>query len=279
MRIDVVSIFPEYLAPLELSLIGKARQDGLLDLRVHDLREFTTDRHRTVDDTPYGGGAGMVMKPEPWAQALTAVAAGQSEGAEDAGVPGAPDAAGSAGKPVLIVPSPAGERFTQATAHELAEEDQLVFACGRYEGIDERVLEWAADHFTVRPMSLGDYVLNGGEVAVLAMVEAIGRLLPGVVGNPESLVEESHSDGLLEYPVYTKPSSWRDRDVPAVLLSGNHGKIAQWRRHEQYRRTAERRPDLLAEFDAAKLPRADRTAFADLGYDVVDGHLVRRPDA
>ncbi|SDK97679.1 tRNA (guanine37-N1)-methyltransferase [Arthrobacter sp. ov407] len=276
MRIDVVSIFPEYLAPLELSLIGKARQDGLLDLLVHDLRDFTTDRHRTVDDTPYGGGAGMVMKPEPWAQALAAVAAGQAGRAEGAG---APSDAGSAGKPVLIVPSPAGERFTQATAHELAEEDQLVFACGRYEGIDERVLEWAADHFTVRPMSLGDYVLNGGEVAVLAMVEAIGRLLPGVVGNPESLVEESHSDGLLEYPVYTKPSSWRDRDVPAVLLSGNHGKIAQWRRHEQYRRTAERRPDLLAEFDAGKLPRADRTAFADLGYDVVDGRLVRRPDA
>jgi tRNA (guanine37-N1)-methyltransferase len=140
-------------------------------------------------------------------------------------------------------------------------------------------MEWAADHFTVRPMSLGDYVLNGGEVAVLAMVEAIGRLLPGVVGNPDSLVEESHSDGLLEYPVYTKPSSWRDREVPAVLLSGNHGKIAQWRRHEQYRRTAERRPDLLAEFDAGKLPRADRAAFADLGYDVVDGRLQRRPEA
>jgi tRNA (guanine37-N1)-methyltransferase len=261
MRIDVVSIFPEYLAPLELSLIGKARQDGLLELNVHDLRDFTTDRHRTVDDTPYGGGAGMVMKPEPWAQALSAVAG----------------AAADAAKPVLIVPSPAGERFTQATAHELAGEDRLVFACGRYEGIDERVLEWAAEHFTVRPMSLGDYVLNGGEVAVLAMVEAIGRLLPGVVGNPESLVEESHSDGLLEYPVYTKPSSWRDRDVPPVLLSGNHGKIAQWRRHEQYRRTAERRPDLLEKFDAGALPRADRTAFADLGYDVVDGRLARRP--
>ena len=287
MRIDVVSIFPEYLAPLELSLIGKARQDGLLDLKVHDLRDFTTDRHRTVDDTPYGGGAGMVMKPEPWAQALTAVAAGRSGDAgdagapDDAGTPGTPESAGqeTAAKPVLIVPSPAGERFTQATAHQLAEEDQLVFACGRYEGIDERVLEWAAEHFTVRPMSLGDYVLNGGEVAVLAMVEAIGRLLPGVVGNPESLVEESHSDGLLEYPVYTKPSSWRDRDVPAVLLGGNHGKIAQWRRHEQYPRTAERRPDLLAEFDAGKLPRADRTAFSDLGYDVVDGRLLRRPDA
>ena len=257
MRIDVVSIFPEYLAPLELSLIGKARQDGLLDLRVHDLRDFTTDRHRTVDDTPYGGGAGMVMKPEPWAQALAAVAADRprTRGRRGTGLPS---------KPVLIVPSPAGERFTQATAHQLAEEDQLVFACGRYEGIDERVLEWAADHFTVRPMSLGDYVLNGGEVAVLAMVEAIGRLLPGVVGNPESLVEESHSDGLLEYPVYTKPSSWRDRDVPAVLLSGNHGKIAQWRRHEQYRRTAERRPDLLEEFDAADVaPRGP--------------HRVRRP--
>lgn len=265
MRIDVVSIFPEYLAPLELSLIGKARQDGILDLFVHDLREFTTDKHRTVDDTPYGGGAGMVMKAEPWAQALGSVAAARG---------GSP-----ARKPVLVVPSPAGERFTQALAHELAEEDQLVFACGRYEGIDERVIEWADEHFTVRPMSLGDYVLNGGEVAVLAMTEAIVRLLPGVVGNPESLVEESHSDGLLEYPVYTKPSTWRDRDVPPVLLSGNHGKIAQWRRHQQYRRTAERRPDLLEVFDAGKLPRADRTALGDLGYDVVNGHLRLRPEA
>lgn len=278
MRIDVVSIFPEYLAPLELSLIGKARQDGLLELNVHDLRDFTTDRHRTVDDTPYGGGAGMVMKPEPWAQALTAVAEAAIETAPKAAIEAAAEKPEDSAvrKPVLIVPSPAGERFSQAIAHELAEEDQLVFACGRYEGIDERVLEWASEHFTVRPMSLGDYVLNGGEVAVLAMVEAVGRLLPGVVGNPESLVEESHSDGLLEYPVYTKPSSWRDREVPAVLLSGNHGKIAQWRRHEQYRRTAERRPDLLEEFDAGALPRADRTAFGDLGYDVVDGRLRRR---
>ncbi|GAA2853853.1 tRNA (guanosine(37)-N1)-methyltransferase TrmD [Paenarthrobacter ilicis] len=260
MRIDVVSIFPEYLAPLELSLIGKARQDGLLQLNVHDLRSFTTDRHRTVDDTPYGGGAGMVMKPEPWAQALESVA-------------------GAAGdkKPVLIVPSPAGERFNQALAYELAEEDQLVFACGRYEGIDERVIDWAKDHFTVRPVSLGDYVLNGGEVAVLAMVEAVGRLLPGVVGNPESLIEESHSDGLLEYPVYTKPSSWRDHQVPDVLLSGNHGKIAQWRRHEQFRRTAERRPDLMEDFDAGSLTRADRNALGELGYDVVDGRLRARP--
>lgn len=276
MRIDVVSIFPEYLAPLELSLIGKARQDGLLELKVHDLRTFTTDKHRTVDDTPYGGGAGMVMKPEPWAQALESIASEASAEAGSPEVEGPPD--GPTAKPVLIVPSPAGERFNQALAYELAEEERLVFACGRYEGIDERVMEWAAGHFTVRPVSLGDYVLNGGEVAVLAMVEAIGRLLPGVVGNPESLVEESHSDGLLEYPVYTKPSSWRDRDVPAVLLSGNHGRIAQWRRHEQFRRTAERRPDLLEEFDAGRLTRADRTAFGDLGYDVVDGRLRRRPD-
>ncbi|AMB40869.1 tRNA (guanosine(37)-N1)-methyltransferase TrmD [Arthrobacter sp. TES] len=261
MRIDVVSIFPEYLAPLELSLIGKARQDGILELNVHDLRTFTSDKHRTVDDTPYGGGAGMVMKPEPWARALESVA---------------PDAQK---KPVLIVPSPAGERFNQALAYELAEEEHLVFACGRYEGIDERVIDWAHEHFTVRPVSLGDYVLNGGEVAVLAMVEAIGRLLPGVVGNPESLVEESHSDGLLEYPVYTKPSSWREHDVPDVLLSGNHGKIAQWRKHQQFRRTAERRPDLLAGFDASGLSRADRTALADLGYDVVDGRLSPRPGA
>jgi tRNA (guanine37-N1)-methyltransferase len=279
MQIDVVSIFPEYLAPLELSLIGKARQDGLLDLKVHDLRDFTTDRHRSVDDTPYGGGAGMVMKAEPWAEALSSIAEarlsapGTGTGSGPGNGPG-----NRSDKPVLIVPSPAGERFNQAIAHELADEEQLIFACGRYEGIDERVVEWAAEHFTVRPLSLGDYVLNGGEVAVLAMVEAIVRLLPGVVGNPESLVEESHADGLLEYPVYTKPSTWRDREVPAVLLSGNHGKIAQWRRHEQYRRTAARRPDLLAGFDATKLTRADRTEFADLGYDVVDGHLRLRPD-
>src|SRR5689334_17527335 len=165
MRIDVVSIFPEYLAPLELSLIGKARQDGILDLNVHDLRTFTTDKHRTVDDTPYGGGAGMVMKPEPWAQALESIAASQGNPTNSHDEP--------AKKPVLIVPSPAGERFNQALAYELAEEEQLVFACGRYEGIDERVIEWATEHYTVRPVSLGDYVLNGGEVAVLAMVEAI----------------------------------------------------------------------------------------------------------
>ncbi|MCU6482503.1 tRNA (guanosine(37)-N1)-methyltransferase TrmD [Arthrobacter sp. A2-55] len=259
MRLDVVSIFPEYLAPLELSLIGKARTDGLLDLHVHGLRDYTSDRHRTVDDTPYGGGAGMVMKAEPWAQALGDIAA-----------------QAPARKPTLIVPSPAGEVFNQKLAYELAEEEHLVFACGRYEGIDERVLEWAAEQFTVRPVSLGDYVLNGGEVAVLAMVEAIGRLIPGVVGNPESLIEESHSDGLLEYPVYTKPSSWRGRDIPEVLLSGNHGKIAKFRREHQLRRTAARRPDLIAALDVSHFSKTERNVLWELGYAVVDGKAVPR---
>jgi len=265
MRFDVVSIFPEYLAPLELSLIGKARTDGLLELNVHDLRAYTADRHRTVDDTPYGGGAGMVMKPEPWAQALTDIA--EKSPATTAGR-----------RPTLIVPSPAGEVFTQKLAYELAEEEHLVFACGRYEGIDERVLEWADEHYTVRPVSLGDYVLNGGEVAVLAMVEAIGRLIPGVVGNPDSLIEESHSDGLLEYPVYTKPSSWREREVPEVLLSGNHGKIAKFRREHQLRRTAARRPDLLDKLDVSNFSKTERNILWELGYAVVDGRAVLRED-
>ncbi|MDO5629916.1 MAG: tRNA (guanosine(37)-N1)-methyltransferase TrmD [Mobilicoccus sp.] len=232
MRLDVLTIFPEYLAPLDLSLIGKARRDGLLDVQVRDLREFTHDRHRTVDDTPYGGGAGMVMKPEPWGEALDDVLA----------------RAGTAGtRPRLIVPGPGGTPFTQAAAHRLAAEDHLVFACGRYEGIDERVYEEARERFEgrVEIVSLGDYVLNGGEVAVLAMIEAIARLLPGVVGNAESLVEESHEDGLLEYPVYTKPATWRDRAVPDVLLGGNHGAIAAWRHEQRLARTAARRPDLL----------------------------------
>jgi tRNA (guanine37-N1)-methyltransferase len=226
MRVDVVTIFPEYLAPLELSLIGKARRDGLLDLRVHDLRDFTHDRHRTVDDTPYGGGAGMVMRPEPWGEALDAVV-----GSGD-------------GVPRLVVPSPAGEPFTQRVARELAAEPWLVFACGRYEGIDERVVEDAAARMPVSVVSLGDYVLNGGEVAVLAIVEAVARLLPGVLGNAASLVEESHEDGLLEYPVYTKPPVWRGREVPPVLLSGDHGAVAAWRDQQRLQRTATRRPDL-----------------------------------
>jgi tRNA (guanine37-N1)-methyltransferase len=221
MRIDVISIFPAYLEPLGLSLAGKAREAGLLDVRAHDLRDFTHDRHRTVDDTPYGGGAGMVMKPEPWGEALDALA--------DAGA-------------VVIVPTPSGELFTQAVAEELSSASHLVFVCGRYEGIDQRVVDDAAARWPVRELSLGDFVLNGGEVAALAMIEAIVRLIPGFMGNPESLVEESHgADGLLEYPVYTKPASWRGLDVPDVLLSGDHGRVARWRREQSEERTRRRR--------------------------------------
>ena len=257
-RYDVVSIFPEYLAPLELSLIGKARQAGLLELSIQDLREFATDRHRTVDDTPYGGGAGMVMKPEPWAQALerTLREAPAPEPGEDAFL----DA--ESRRPLLVVPSPAGQVFTQRTAESFARERHIVFACGRYEGIDERVLDWAAERFRVVPVSLGDYVLNGGEVAVMAMVEAAARLIPGVIGNPESLVEESHAAGLLEYPVYTKPSVWREHPVPEVLLSGNHARIARERRDWQLERTCRRRPDLIDALPPGALDRRDREVLA-----------------
>jgi tRNA (guanine37-N1)-methyltransferase len=225
VRIDIISIFPEFFGVLDISLLGKARERGIIDLGVHNLRDFTHDRHRTVDDTPYGGGAGMVMKPEPWGEAFDRVLQDESS--------------------VVVFPSPAGERFTQATARELALEPHLVFGCGRYEGIDQRVIAHTATRARVREVSLGDYVLNGGEVAVMAMIEAIGRLVPGVVGNPESLTEESHEDGLLEYPSYTKPAVWRELEVPPVLLSGNHGAIAKWRHEQQLERTRRVRPDLL----------------------------------
>ncbi|MES2092489.1 MAG: tRNA (guanosine(37)-N1)-methyltransferase TrmD [Actinomycetota bacterium] len=240
MRIDIVTIFPEFFSVLDVSLLGKARQAGLIELGVHDLRDFTFDRHRTVDDTPYGGGAGMVMKPEPWGEALDSILSSASpSGVSPSGEGQRADA------PVVIFPSPAGEPFTQSLARELSTESRLVFGCGRYEGIDQRVIDYASIRARVRLISLGDYVLNGGEVAAMAMIEAIGRLIPGVVGNPESLVEESHSDGLLEYPSYTKPGTWRGLDVPPVLLSGNHGAIARWRREQQLERTREVRPDLL----------------------------------
>lgn len=264
MRYDVVTIFPEYLEPLKLSLLGKAREKGLVDLHLHDLRDYTFDRHRTVDDTPYGGGAGMVMKPEPWGLALDEVlAASPLKTATEDSAEGADPAADT--RPLLIVPSPAGAVFDQAMAYELAEEKHIVFAPARYEGIDERVLDWAQEGFRVMPVSLGDYVLYGGEVAVMAMIEAITRLIPGAMGNPASLEEESHTGGLLEYPVYTKPAVWRDREVPEVLLSGNHGAIARWRRDRQIERTLERRPDLLEAYPVEQWDKKDRRFLAERG--------------
>jgi tRNA (guanine37-N1)-methyltransferase len=224
VKIDVVTIFPAWFDSLDLSLTGKARVSGLLDIEIHDLRGWAHDRHHTVDDTPYGGGAGMVMKPEPWGEAL--------------------DDVHGDGRSTLVVPTPSGTPFTQATARELAAAEHLVFACGRYEGIDQRVIDDAAATYDVRELSLGDFVLNGGEVAAAAFIEAVVRLLPGFLGNPESLAEESHEDGLLEYPVYTKPATWRGHDVPPVLLSGDHAAIAAWRHAESVRRTVARRPDL-----------------------------------
>lgn len=238
MRLDVVSIFPDYLKPLELSLLGRARAAGLITLNVHDLRAWTHDRHHTVDDTPYGGGAGMVMRPEPWGRALDDILAA------------------APGPGHLVVPGAGGTPFTHAYARRLSLCPWLIFACGRYEGIDQRVADHFATRMPVDEVSIGDYVLNGGEVAAMVIIEAVARLIPGFMGNPGSLDEESHTGGeqpgqtgdvggLLEYPVYTKPARWRGHDVPDVLLSGHHGRIAQWRREQARRRTADRRPDLL----------------------------------
>ena len=230
MRIDIITIFPDYLAPLDLSLVGKAREQGLLDIHVHDLRDHTHDRHRTVDDEPYGGGPGMVMRPEPWGEALDAV------------LPMHVD-------PLLVIPTPSGRPFTQSMAGQWAARPGLVIACGRYEGIDARVAEDYAQRIEVAPISIGDYVLAGGEVAALAIVEAVTRLLPGVVGNEESITDDSFAPGamesLVEGPVYTRPPEWRGHPVPDVLLSGDHARIATWRREQAERRTADVRPDLL----------------------------------
>jgi tRNA (guanine37-N1)-methyltransferase len=242
MRIDAISIFPDYFQALDLSLLGKAREKGLIQFEAHDLRNFTTDKHRTVDDTPYGGGAGMLMKPEPWGLALDEVLGIEP----NSGIAGEQGAAEDLVDATVIFTSPAGEVFNQALAYELANEKRIVFACGRYEGIDQRVVDYAATRAKVRLVSIGDYVLNGGEVAAIAITEAVVRLIPGVIGNAESLAEESHSgEGLLEYPSYTKPANWRGLDVPEVLLSGNHAAIAKWRHEQQVERTKRVRPDLL----------------------------------
>ena len=215
MRIDAITIFPEYFAPAQLSLLGKAQEKGLVELQIHDLRSFTNDNHNTVDDTPYGGGAGMVMLAETWGQALDPLFISDVD---------------------LIILTPAGSRFNQKMAEEFSKSKHLVFACGRYEGIDDRVRQhylgedYAKAGVRVHEVSIGDYVLGGGEVASLVIIEAITRLIPGVIGNPDSLTEESHnSDGYLEYPNFTKPQEWRGISVPEILLSGNHGEIAKWR--------------------------------------------------
>ncbi|MGH8862590.1 MAG: tRNA (guanosine(37)-N1)-methyltransferase TrmD [Jatrophihabitantaceae bacterium] len=231
MQIDVITIFPDYLDPLRHSLLGRAIERGQVDVHVHDLRRWTDDVHRTVDDTPYGGGPGMVMLAEPWGRALDELAP-----------------LDAARQPRLIVPSPSGRRFTHDVAADLAGQPWLMFACGRYEGIDARVLDYAGTRMTVDEISLGDYVLAGGEAAVLVIVEALARLLPGVLGNAQSAPDDSFGvgpDGLLEAPAYTRPASWRGRDVPAVLLSGDHGEIARWRAAQSRERTVQRRPDLL----------------------------------
>jgi len=243
VRIDVLTVFPDYLDPLRQSLVGKAIERGDIALAVHNLRDWTHDVHHSVDDAPYGGGPGMVMKPTVWGDALDEVLADES---------------------VLILPTPAGRLFTQRVAEELAGARHLVFACGRYEGIDQRVSDDAARRVRVLELSIGDYVLAGGEVAVLVMVEAIARLLPGVLGNQESARLDSHADGLLEGPSYTRPEMWRDLPVPQVLRSGNHAAIARWRRDEALRRTAVRRPDLLAAYDAALLDARDREVLGEL---------------
>lgn len=328
MRLDIVTIFPEYFAPLDISLLGKARRAGLLDVRVHDLREWTHDRHRTVDDTPYGGGPGMVMKPDPWGEVLdtlvppfpgtlpgtspsppgggppTPPALGETSppassakpeagslGGAGMGVPaasgresaGEPDAEAPGGEasaagaapgmvPRLIIPTPSGRPFTQADAVRYAAEPWLIFACGRYEGIDSRVAEEARTRMPVDEVSLGDFVLAGGEVAVLVMVEAIGRLLPGVLGNADSVADDSFAPGamesLLEGPVYTKPPVWRERPVPDILLSGHHGAIARWRRDEALRRTARHRPELLSRLAPEALDKHDRAVLREAGFPV-----------
>ncbi|WIX88693.1 tRNA (guanosine(37)-N1)-methyltransferase TrmD [Amycolatopsis sp. DG1A-15b] len=253
MRIDVVTIFPEYLDPLRAALLGRAIDRGLIEVGVHDLRDWTHDVHRAVDDAPYGGGPGMVMKPQIWGPALDDVCGPETR---------------------LVVPTPAGRPFTQELAHAYAAEQHLVFACGRYEGIDQRVVDDAARRMPVDEVSIGDYVLVGGEAAVLVIVEAVVRLLPGVLGNARSAAEDSFSDGLLEGPSYTRPEVWRDLAVPDVLRSGNHALIDRWRRDQALERTARRRPDLLAALPEGSLDKHDRGVLEGLDPERAKGPVT-----
>lgn len=326
MRIDIVSVFPEYFDVLGLSLFGKAQEKGLLSVSAHNLRDWTHDVHHSVDDTPVGGGAGMVMKPEVWAECLDELlgldAASETNAhsgdatTSETGVPSAvdetrvngtgsetdeaiesaatavPEAPGMGNEtgevapdvaavpsltpasPVLIFPNPSAPLFTQRDATELSHADRLIFGCGRYEGYDARIPEYyRAQGIDVREYSIGDYVLNGGEVATSVMLEAIVRLIPGFMGNPDSIVEESYTgDALLEHRQYTKPASWRGLDVPAVLISGDHGKVDRFRRDEALTRTDEIRPDLIEALDCAALDKADRKTLMALGWEVSGIH-------
>lgn len=271
MKIDIVSVFPEYFEVMNLSLMGKAQAKGLLEIKAHNLRDWTHDVHHSVDDTPVGGGAGMVMKPEVWGECLDELL-GFSRPSESSAL---------SGTPVLIFPNPSAPLFTQRDATELSHAEHLLFGCGRYEGYDARIPDYyRSQGVDVREYSIGDYVLNGGEVAVSVMLEAITRLMPGFMGNPDSIVEESYTgeDALLEHRQYTKPAVWRGIAVPDVLLSGDHGKVDRFRRDEALARTAEIRPDLIAELDCKALDKADRKTLMALGWEVSATHPRRLAD-
>lgn len=270
LRLDVITIFPEYLAPLRLALPGRAQDRGLFDLRVHDLRDWTHDVHKSVDDTPFGGGPGMVMTPTVWGSALDDVVPASVPGSSppDGGRRPTTGTDDDPGRPLVIVPTPAGRTFTQSDARRFAGRDHLVFACGRYEGIDQRVIDEVSERADVEEVSIGDYVLVGGEAAVLVISEAVVRLRPGVLGNRRSHEEDSFSDGLLEGPSYTRPDEWRGRRVPEQLTSGDHALIDRYRRDESLRRTARRRPELL---DTAPLDGRDLAVLAEEGWVPGDG--------
>lgn len=303
MKIDIVSVFPEYFEVLNLSLLGKAQAKGLVEVTAHNLRDWTHDVHHSVDDTPVGGGAGMVMKPEVWSECLDellqlepAVAenteniedsadscdtadSGTAQSSADSENSEKTDIAQSSAGPVLIFPNPSAPLFTQQDATELSHADHLLFGCGRYEGYDARIPQYyRAQGIDVREYSIGDYVLNGGEVAVSVMLEAITRLLPGFMGNAESIVEESYTgeNALLEHQQYTKPAEWRGIKVPDVLLSGNHAKVDRFRRDEALQKTDELRPDLIEALDCAKLDKADRKTLMALGWEVSAAHPRKR---
>ena len=239
IRFDILTVFPEmFVSPLDCSLLKKARESHLIDVRVHDIRLYAQDRHRMTDDAPYGGGGGMVMKVEPIDRALRDIRAGEKDG-------------------MTVLLTPQGEPFNQRTAEELAERPRLVLICGHYEGVDERVRVHLAD----REISIGDYVLTGGELPAMVVVDAVARLIPGVLGNADSASRDSHATGLLEHPHYSRPAEYGDWRVPDVLLSGNHREIDRWRRKESLRRTQLRRPDLLAK---ANLTEEDRALLSEL---------------